>query len=697
MTLDISIKDNNKTQTHKKSQLLLWVIILAIMWSISFALSMWVNIEKNHDTVMQLALLKAKSAIGKDMTYRHMVSKVGGIYMPVDQGILPNPYLEHVPNRDVVTENGRHLTLVNSSYFTRLVHDYEKIAQPNGIQGHVTSLKPLRPQNSPDQWEKKALLALQDGAKQWTGLSKGKDGEEFRLMYPRYAKASCLGCHTKQGYKIGDVLGGISVSLPLKTLLANSKTQNYHLAIWHLLFWLCGLFGLFLGYYLLRRQEQHIYYSAQHDTLTGLPNRLLFMDKLTQKLALATQYKYFGVILFLDLDRFKNINDSLGHDVGDQLLYAVSRRLLNLFQDEGLVARLGGDEFVVLLDILNSDAEVVINKIQPIVKECVQTLSAHFLINSRKLYTPPSVGVALFSHESSSPNEILKQADVAMYHAKDAGGSCSQFFLPSMQHTAEKRLNTEQSLRRAIENNEFELYYQPIVDIQQANRIVGAEALIRWQHPTRGIVSPNEFISIAEETGLILDLGDWVLHEVCRQIYEWDHTDSKLPYGYISINISPFQFKQIDFVHSLSQVITQMEIDPAKLYLELTEGLLVDDIHDVAHKMNQLKSFGLHFSIDDFGTGYSSLAYLKQLPLDTLKIDRSFIRDISTDPNDATIVESTLAMSSRMGFRVVAEGVETQEQLDFLNTHNCLFYQGQFYSPAVSATKFEQLLLLAKP
>jgi len=300
--------------------------------------------------------------------------------------------------------------------------------------------------------------------------------------------------------------------------------------------------------------------------------------------------------------------------------------------------------------------------------------------------------VSLFSHKSRDSNEVLQQADAAMYRAKEAGGNCSQFFLPSMQYVAEERLEVEHALRHALANNEFLLYYQPIIDINQPDRIVGAEVLIRWQHPERGVVSPGEFIGAAEETGLILDLGDWVLYETCSQMQKWNARNPDLDYGRISINISPRQFQQTNFVPKLINTIQIAEIDPARLYLELTENLLVRGIDDVAEKMQELKAHGLQFSIDDFGTGYSSLAYLKQLPLDTVKIDQSFVRDITTDPNDAAIVESILAMSSRMGFRVVAEGVETQEQLEFLTTRECDLYQGYLYSRPVPVEKFEMLL-----
>jgi diguanylate cyclase (GGDEF)-like protein len=417
------------------------------------------------------------------------------------------------------------------------------------------------------------------------------------------------------------------------------------------------------------------------------------MDRLSQRLESAKRHDHTGAVLFLDLDRFKTINDSLGHVVGDGLLREVGGRLKGIMRGEDTVARLGGDEFVVLLAELDHDAEAIAMEVQSVADKILDVLAQPHWFRRQKLYAPSSIGIALFSQESQGVNEVLQQADVAMYRAKESGGNCSRFFLPSMQGAAEERLEVENALRRALEHNEFLLHYQPIVDIREPGRIVGAEALVRWKHPQRGIVLPGEFIGVAEETGLIFELGDWVLQEVCRQIQKWNATLPNLDFGRISINISPRQFQHSNFVERLTGIVSDAGVDSAGLYLELTENLLVNDVENVIVRMTELKTRGFRFAIDDFGTGYSSLTYLKRLPLDTLKIDRSFVRDITSDPNDATIVESILAMSSRMGFRVLAEGVETEEQLEFLTRHRCDLYQGYLFSQPVPAEELEKLLL----
>ncbi len=676
----------------KKSHLLPWVVVLGAVWCLAFLASIYWNVQHSRDMVMNRALSHANTAIDKDMTYRHLVSSVGGVYIPVDRGIQPNPYLSHIPHRDVTTQEGRELTLVNSSYFTRLVHDSEASTFPNGVRGHVTSLHPLRPGNAPDEWERSALLAFAQGAQQWQGVSQVRGEQYFRLMRPRKVTAACLECHSQQGYALGDVLGGISVSVPLAPLLAESNSQIFQISLWHFILWLGGLLGLMSAYYLLRKQEDQTRFAALHDVLTGLPNRALFMDRLGQRLESAKRHGHNGAVLFLDLDCFKTVNDSLGHGVGDKLLRRVGERLRRILRSEDTVARLGGDEFVVLLAELDADTEKAVTEVQAIADKMLEVLVRPYKISKHKLFVPSSIGITLFSGNSKDICEVLQQADVAMYRAKKSGGNCSNFFLPSMQNVVEERLEYEQSLRNALERDEFQLYYQPIIDMEHPGRIVGAEALVRWKHPERGLVLPEEFIGVAEESGLILDLGDWVLREVCRQIRKWNAEIPDLEYGRISINISPRQFQHNNFVKKLTDTVHDAGVKPGELHLELTEDLLGRDSGNVIDKMKELKNQGFCFSIDDFGTGYSSLRYLKRMPLDNLKIDRSFVRDITTDPANAAIVESILALSSRMGFRVVAEGVETDEQLDFLSERQCDLYQGFLYSRPVPAEELEALL-----
>ncbi|MEW8506874.1 MAG: EAL domain-containing protein [Candidatus Thiodiazotropha sp.] len=686
--MKLGFKFNNKN-------LSLWTSLAVVLWCAVFTFSLAWNLRQNQRMVPEQATAQARAAIEKDLIYRSVVSRVGGIYMPIDQGIIPNPYLAHLPDRDVTTTDGRKLTLVNSSYFTRLVHDQEAMLSPDGIRGHTTKEHPLRPLNVPDSWELKGLTKLRSGEAEWSEETLIDGKPYLRMIRPRLAKASCMGCHPEESAKPGEVMGGISVRIPLDNLQARADARVLSIVGWHGGLWILGMLGLFLGNRLLRIQSDEMRYSALHDILTDLPNRALFMDRLEQRLERAKRHDKTGAILFLDLDRFKNINDSLGHGIGDELLKRVAERQRFLLRAEDTVARLGGDEFVILLADLHNDPELIAIEARNVAEKVLEALSQPYQINNHTLHSTPSIGIALISPEAANASEILRQADAAMYQAKEYGRNNFRFFLPSMQMLAAERLDLENALHSAITQNQLVLHYQPKVTIARRTEILGAEALIRWQHPTQGLLLPGEFIAIAEESGLILQLGEWVLREVCLQIKAWERLFKREPFGRIAVNISPKQFQQKDFVQRVDSIITETEVDPTKLEMELTESSLVEDVHDVRHKMEELKKLGIQLSIDDFGTGYSSLAYLKMLPVDVLKIDRSFVRDIGIDPNDDAIVETILAMSWRLGFSAIAEGVETDEQLKFLRARQCDGYQGYLFSRPLEVEDFESMLLNA--
>jgi len=441
-----------------------------------------------------------------------------------------------------------------------------------------------------------------------------------------------------------------------------------------------------------RKQAQaRIEYLAYYDPLTELPNRRLLLNRLDQNLSRARRYGHYGAMLFLDLDRFKNINDSLGHPIGDELLKQVAERLTSDVRAEDTVSRLGGDEFVFLLSDLGRDATSAAAVAQHKAESIKERLAAPFVINENALHITPSIGVALFpsvngSYETGS--DILRYADTAMYRAKDDGRDTIRFFLPSMQAAADYRLALEKELRHAIERDELSLYFQPQVDYH--GNILGAEALIRWIHPTKGFVSPGIFIPIAEVSGLILPIGEWVLRNACKHLKQWN--DQKLGMTHLAINVSPRQFRQPEFVSQVKAILDETGVDPKMLCFELTEGLVIDNIVDTIEKMQGLKELGIQLSIDDFGTGYSSLTYLKKMPLDILKIDQSFVRDIESDANDAAIVATIIAMAEHLYLKVIAEGVETRPELDFLNQNGCTIFQGYLFSRPVPDYQFIDLV-----
>ncbi|MCP4408850.1 MAG: EAL domain-containing protein [Gammaproteobacteria bacterium] len=453
----------------------------------------------------------------------------------------------------------------------------------------------------------------------------------------------------------------------------------------------------FIGFVLMaediterRKAANLIKHQASFDILTDLPNRRLLLDRVVQALARCRRHGHKGALLFLDLDQFKHINDSLGHPVGDALLQEVSRRLKKGLRKEDTSARLGGDEFVVLFSELNDDPKQAAQQAQAGAEKIQSKLAAPYTIHNHELHITASIGVAMFPMEDEDADDIVKYADTAMYRAKEAGRNTIRFFLPSMQLAAQERLRLQNDLRLSLLRNELQLHFQPQVDF--SSNIIGAEALLRWQHPERGNIAPVCFIPVAEETGQILTIGEWVLESALRQLKAWadDITESSL--HHLAINVSPRQFRQEDFVLRIERALDLTGADPQRLTLELTEGILVENLEDTIQKMEALKRLGVRFSIDDFGTGYSSLAYLKRLPLDEIKIDRSFVCDITTDPSDANLVETIITMADHLGLEVVAEGVEAEEQLEFLREKGCRIFQGYYFSRPRSVEGFAELL-----
>jgi len=392
-----------------------------------------------------------------------------------------------------------------------------------------------------------------------------------------------------------------------------------------------------------------------------------------------------GALLFIDLDNFKDLNDTRGHDVGDLLLQQVAQRLKASVRASDTVARLGGDEFVVLLEDLGNTMEEASLQAERVGKKILQQLNSPYELKAVEHHSTPSVGITLIHEQRQSVDELLKQADLAMYEAKSAGRNTLRFFDPAMQALVAQRTELEADLRLGLQRAELVLYYQPVVDA--ARRVVGAEALLRWKHPQRGMVSPLHFVPLAERTGLIIPVGEWVLQTACRQLAEWAREPARAQLT-IAVNVSARQFRHPEFVQQVQNALLQNGADPRLLKLELTESLLLTDSQEAIMKMSALRSLGVRFALDDFGTGYSSLSYLKMLPLQQLKIDQSFVRDVLTDANDAAIASTVLALGRSLGFDVVAEGVETEGQLQFLLGQGCTLFQGYLFGRPVPIGDF---------
>jgi diguanylate cyclase (GGDEF)-like protein/PAS domain S-box-containing protein len=432
--------------------------------------------------------------------------------------------------------------------------------------------------------------------------------------------------------------------------------------------------------------EEKINVLAFFDQLTGLPNRTLLLDRLKQAMTASSRSGQYGALLLVDLDNFKTLNDTQGHDAGDLLLKQVAQRLTTTVRADDTVARLGGDEFVVVLTSLSTTMSDAATQTELIGEKIIAALNQIFFLGIISYHTTPSVGASLFIGQQTGFDSLLKQTDLAMYRAKKEGGNSLRFFDPEMEAVVMKRVALEKDLHEAILEKQFILHYQAQIT---GNQLTGAEVLVRWKHPQRGLVPPEEFIPLAEETGLILPLGHWVLETACNQLSAWaDRPDmNQLT---IAVNVSAHQFRQNDFVEQVLLVLKNTNANPQRLKLELTESMLVSNVDEVIEKMTTLKANGVTFALDDFGTGYSSLSYLKRLPLDQLKIDRSFVRDVLVDSNDASIAKTVIALAQNLGLSVIAEGVETAAQRDYLSSSGCLAYQGYFFSRPLPLEAFER-------
>ncbi|MFZ2302132.1 MAG: EAL domain-containing protein, partial [Gallionella sp.] len=804
------------TPDRYSSNILRKYAFVLVGWSVLVAMSLAWNIQQERGETIHMAIATARANINKDFSFRKWVASHGGVYVVPSERTPPNPYL-NVPDRDVVTTTGKALTLMNPAYALREMQNY--FGDYYGIRSHITSLKPLNPRNAADAWEAGALKRFEQNSEEIMEVQQIDSQPYLRMMAPFVVEPDCLKCHANQGYKIGDIRGGIGTDVSLTAYLADERKRNTTTIGSHGLIWLIGLLGSVFFYrrecyldnerskveailresenqfrtianstpimiwmsgtdklcnffnkgwleftgrsleqeagngwaegvhpddlkncfdtyvnafdarqefrmeYRLRRYdgeyrwlvdcgaprfdstgrfigyignciditdrkqaEEEIKSLAFYDPLTHLPNRRLLMDRLKQALASSARSGRKGALLFIDLDKFKTLNDTLGHDIGDLLLQQVAQRLESCVREGDTVARLGGDEFVVMLEDLSENNIEAAAQAEVVGEKIIVTLNQPYQLAAHEHHSTPSIGVSLFSGSVLGQEELLQQADIAMYQAKKAGRNVLRFFDPAMQATITARAIQEADLRRAVaEQEKFTLYYQAQID--SSGRLIGAEALVRWQHPEHGMMLPGEFIPLAEETGLILPLGHWVLTAACKQLVAWA-AQPETAHLTLAVNVSAKQIHLPTFVEEVLTLVDHFGVDPTKLKLEITESMLLDNVDATIANMAILKARGISFSMDDFGTGYSSLQYLKRLPLDQLKIDRSFVHDIATDNNDKAIVDTIIAMAKNLNLNIIAEGVETVAQQQLLKDKGCTAFQGYLLGRPIPIEQF---------
>lgn len=664
------------------SRLWTWVGIALVGWTVVLATSLYWSVHNSEQDVFELAHKEARANLNKDQAIRAWASTHRSIYVPVDEDTQPSPWLEHIDEQNIATPSGTRLTLLNPNSVLRGIMSYYDDLY--GVKGRIVSPEPLNPENAPDPWEAKTLAKFSGGSDEVAEITPIGSEPYLRVLRPMIAADSCSTCHDSANFRSGFISGGIGVSVPMKPYLAVHERRRANLIGTHGFIWLLGVGAILWGatsarssIWQRRRFQTEIWNQANYDQLTGLASRNLFLDRLEQSMHRATRSRRKVVLMFIDLDRFKHVNDTQGHAVGDILLREAAERIRHCVRQADTVSRIGGDEFTVILNDIEDPLDAAI-----LAERIITSLEQTFYTDSAQLHVSASIGITVFPDDGSDANTLLKNSDTAMYKAKDDGRDTYRFFTPEMADQALVRMRTENELRAALHDDNLLLLFQPIVNARD-REISSMEALLRLKRPGNELVSPDSFIEIAEESGLIIPIGEWVLERVASMLNHWQADGRKLIH--VTVNVSPVQCKHKRFLPFIDHVLDKYGHWIADyLIMEITENLYISGEESVVDLIQELRYRNIRLSIDDFGTGYSSLSYLKQFHVDTLKIDRSFIRDISSDPDDRALCEAIIAMSHRLGLTVVGEGVETEEQLRFLNQHQCDLAQGFLFSRPIS-------------
>jgi diguanylate cyclase (GGDEF)-like protein len=671
-----------------------WIYVSAtaamLLWSLLVAYSLYWNTTNLREGMVHLATTEARDYWNKDLAFRRWASRHGGVYVRPDERTPPNPNLSHLPQRDLKLADGTELTLMNPAYMLRQLSEEQE--KEIGVRGKATGLLVLDAKNSPDAWERKVLQRFEQGETEVVEET-AMDGQPFiRYMKVVMMERSCVKCHGVLGFKEGDVRGGVSVSIPLSTYFDGDKATRRSISVAHMIVWAFGLCGIMLFFAVVRARQvesqrliRQIEYEALHDVLTGLPNRQLFLDRVAQSLARSQQEEgYHSAVCSVDLDRFKMINDSYGHQLGDRILQEIAQRLRRCVDAAHTVARLGGDEFNLLLE-----GKVTLESTLSVAERVLQAIREVIVIDGVEIHTSASIGICCTSTCYNQAQDMIRDADIAMNRAKDEGKGRIEFFNPMMHQKAVTILQLESELHEALARGELAVHYQPIVNSHN-NTVGGFEALLRWHHPQLGDISPGEFIPVAEAVGLIGELGEWVLQQACQQVYRWNRDyDSQF---FVSVNFSARQIADAAIVETVRHTLSESQLPPNLLHCEVTESTLMQHRKHVARVLDEIRQLGARISIDDFGTGYSSLTYLHQFCFDVLKIDKSFVQDMTAEGKGLQLVRMLMMLARDFNMEVIAEGVETEDQYLRLKAFKCTWIQG-FYFLRPAPTEVIDVLL----
>jgi len=666
--------------------------IIVVTASILIGFSLYWNIDNLRQNTIFLAKSEAETHWNKDAAFRRWATLHGGVYVKPDERTPPNPYLAHLPNRDVSTTDGIQLTLMNPAYMmSQMTREFEKSF---GVKGRITGKLQLNPANKPDKWEFEALTRFEQGAKLVVENTE-IDGQPFlRYMKPMFMTTGCVKCHAVLGFKDGDLRGGVSVSIPLAPYFDVAGETINGIWITHGIVWLLAMFSVFL--YLrfaksrqrerieLLRQLEH---DAVHDSLTCLPNRVLFTDRLESSIKRSKRERNLQfAVCFLDIDRFKNLNDSYGHRVGDKVLIQLAERFKEVIRPADTVARIGGDEFTFLLNDISGLGEAIV-----IAERILESMDKPFATEVSELYLNASIGLCMSNGLYQHGEEMLRDADIALYRAKASGKGRVDVFNKEMHDKAIVVMQMENDLRHALVKKQVEIYFQPVVDISK-NTDVGFEALLRWPHPELGFIAPDEFIPIAEDTGMINDIGSWVIEGACKVVREWNLEFSRDKSLSLSVNLSGKQVVQHDIVASIRSIVSRTRFDPQLLHCEVTETEMIRHRERAVEVIRDLKALGIKISVDDFGKGYSSLTYLQEFDFDTLKIDKDFVQNMGAKGKGLQLVKTIMLLARDFNMNLVAEGVEEEDQLNRLRALGCKLIQGYYYSRPLAEKDMYSLL-----